>query len=49
MLTTLHEYNVVAVALNQWLSDLGVGQFVPYIQDETAVPCSLMTPWPRSA
>ena len=29
---TRHEYNVVAVAMNEYLSDIGVAQFVPYVE-----------------
>jgi hypothetical protein len=29
---TRHEYDVVAVALNEYLSDIGVARFVPYVQ-----------------
>ena len=29
---TRHEYNLVAVALNEWLSDIGVAQIVPYVE-----------------
>ena len=29
---TRHEYNLVAVALNEWLSDVGVAQLVPYVE-----------------
>ena len=34
---TRHEYNLVAVALNEYLTDIGLGQYVPYIEDETTV------------
>lgn len=40
---TRHEYNLVAVALNEWLSDTGVAQFVPYIEDDA----HLAAPWSR--
>ena len=29
---TRHEYNLVAVALNEWLRDIGVAQIVPYVE-----------------
>ena len=47
MRTTWHEYNVVAVAINQWLSDAGMGQFVPYIEDDA--PTYLSASWSKSA
>jgi hypothetical protein len=44
---TRHEYNVVAVAMNEWLSDVGVRQFVPYIEDDA--PTYLNASWSKSA
>jgi hypothetical protein len=38
---TRHEYNLIAVALNEWLIDAEVSPFVPYLEDEmlaTTVP-----------
>jgi hypothetical protein len=29
---TRHEYNLIAVALNEYLSDIGVSQLVPYVE-----------------
>jgi hypothetical protein len=29
---TRHEYNVIAVAMNEYLIDIGVAQFVPYFE-----------------
>jgi hypothetical protein len=31
---TRHEYNLIAVALNEWLVDAGVSPIVPYVEDE---------------
>jgi hypothetical protein len=45
---TRREYNLVAVALNEYLTDIGMWQFVPYIEDETTVPLPLMAAWSRS-
>jgi hypothetical protein len=44
------EYNLVAVALNEYLSDIGVTQFVPYIEDDTltGAPGTLVASWTRS-
>jgi hypothetical protein len=39
---TRHEYNVLAVALNEYLSDVGVAQFVPYVE------CPELAGTPRS-
>ena len=47
MRTTWHERNVVAVAMNEWLSDVGVAQCVPYIEDDT--PTYLSASWSKSA
>jgi hypothetical protein len=33
---TPHEFNLMAVAVNEYLADLGVDQLVPYIEDEFA-------------
>lgn len=32
---TTHEHNLLAVALNEHFSDIGVRNFVPYIESET--------------
>jgi hypothetical protein len=48
---TRHEYNPIAVALNEWLIDAKVSPFVPYVEDELAsgtVPY-LDASWSRSA
>jgi len=37
----------VAVALNEYLSEIGVSPFVPYIKDDT--PTYLNASWSRSA
>jgi hypothetical protein len=34
---TRHEYNVIAVALNEYFIDIGLRQFVPYIEDDTPI------------
>jgi hypothetical protein len=31
---TRHEYNLIALALNEWLIDAGVSPIVPYLDDE---------------
>ena len=37
--------NLVAVALNKYLTDIGLGQYVPYIEDETTVlRCLIASP-----
>jgi hypothetical protein len=44
---TQHEYNLIALALNEWLIDAEVSPFVPYVEDEmlaTTVP-SLNASW----
>jgi hypothetical protein len=33
---TRHEYNLIALALNEYLTDIGMPQIVPYIEDDTA-------------
>jgi hypothetical protein len=33
---TSHEFNLMAVAVNEHFADLGVDQFVPYIEDAFA-------------
>lgn len=44
---TRPEYNLVAVALSEYLMDIGVSQFVPYIDDDS--PTYLNASWSRSA
>ena len=46
---TRREYNLVAVALNEYLADIGVWQFVPYVEEDATVPHSLVAAWSRSA
>ena len=46
---TRREHNLVAVALNEYLTDIGVAQFVPYVEDETTVPSSLIASWSKSS
>jgi hypothetical protein len=31
---TRHEFNLIAVALNEYLIDIGVSQLVPYVEDD---------------
>lgn len=45
---TRYEYNVVAVAMNEYLSDIGVGQFVPYVERSEPSGTSLCPTWHRS-
>jgi hypothetical protein len=47
---TRHEHNLVAVALNEYLSESGLTQFVPYVEDEalTTMPY-LNASWSKSA
>jgi hypothetical protein len=44
---TLHEYNLIALALNEWLVDAEVSPFVPYVEDEmlAATVPSLNASW----
>jgi hypothetical protein len=42
---TRHEYNVLAVALNEYLVEIGLTQCIPYIEDDGSVAVSR----PRSA
>lgn len=39
---TRHEHNLVAVALNEYLIDIDVSPFVPYIEDATALPLRIV-------
>ena len=34
---TRHEYNVVAVAVNEYFIEIGSSQFLPYIEDHTPI------------
>ena len=43
---TRHEYNLIAVALNEYLSDIGVSQLVPYVEDHGYLSQSS---WPKPA
>ena len=36
LVPTPHEFNLIAVALNEHFVDLGVAEFVPYIEDAFA-------------
>lgn len=48
---TRHEYNLVVVALNEYLMDIGVSPFVRYIQEDE-IPITvpyLNASWSRSA
>jgi hypothetical protein len=47
MRPTRHEYNLVAVALNEYLIDIDMSPFVPYIED--ASTAYLSASWSRSA
>jgi hypothetical protein len=44
---TRYEYNLIALALNEWLVDAEVSPFVPYIEDEmpAATVPSLNASW----
>jgi hypothetical protein len=33
LLPTRHEYNLIAVAINEYLTDIGMCQIVPYVED----------------
>jgi hypothetical protein len=48
---TRHEYNLIALALNEWLIDAEVSSFVPYVEDEmlAATVPSLSASWSVSA
>ena len=45
---TPHEYNLVAVAMNEYLSDIGVAQFVPYIEQAALAATARCPRWRRS-
>jgi hypothetical protein len=34
---TRHEYNVIAVALNEYCIEIGLGQALPYVEDDTLI------------
>jgi hypothetical protein len=36
---TPHEYNVVVVAMNEYLGDIGVAQFFPYVEPSELGEC----------
>ena len=42
---TRREYNLIALALNEYLTDIGVAQVVPYVEDDTTVPRSFVALW----
>jgi hypothetical protein len=37
---TRHEYNVIAVAMNEYFLEVGFAQFVPYIEDDRPIVAS---------
>ena len=45
---TRHEYNLVAVALNEWLRDIGVAQIVPYVERVEVAGIPRCPRWRRS-
>jgi hypothetical protein len=47
LLPTTHEYNLIAVALNEWLIDRGIDRIIPYIEDDSTI--YQIASWSRSA
>jgi hypothetical protein len=47
---TRHEYNLIAVALNEYFVDIGASQSVPYIEDDElgGVAAAVCPLWRRS-
>jgi hypothetical protein len=37
LLPTRHEFNVIAIALNEYLNDIGVNLFIEYIEKDLAI------------
>jgi hypothetical protein len=40
---TRHEYNVIAVALNEYFIEVGLSRFLPYIEDDTPISASSLS------
>jgi len=40
---TRHEFNVIAVALNEYFIEVGLGWFLPYIEDDTLIAANSLS------